>query len=119
MSLPERVEATITNNHRYAVHVAGRRFRPGRPRTLLLTQRQLFAIERNSHLDVSREYEEEVELSEMTVVELRQLLEEEGLDTSGKKNELVDRLTEHYWAEDEPESDEAEEPEDETEEDDT
>ena len=34
------------------------------------------------------------DLSNMKVAELRQMLEERGLDTSGKKSELVERLLE-------------------------
>lgn len=51
----DRYEVTITNGHRYAVHIIGRRFRPGIPRTLILLEKQLKTVRGNPWLWIEGE----------------------------------------------------------------
>lgn len=93
--MAKRTRVTIENGHRYAVHVAGRRFRPGRPRTLMLTDFQLEAVRGNPWLWIEGEdYEDEssIDLNELSVPALKAQLKELDLPVSGKKAELVERL---------------------------
>ena len=97
--MAERQEVTIENRHRYAVHIIGRRFRPGQPRTLLLNERQLKTVRGNPWLWIEGEdYDAEEgvpeDFSEHTVAELKDLLRSMELPVSGTKDELIARLEE-------------------------
>lgn len=87
-------EVTINNNHRYAVHIVGRRFRPGRPRTLTLTERQIRAVRGNPWLWIEGEdyVTEPLALETFSVKELQEQLRSVGLPVSGNKDELISRL---------------------------
>lgn len=68
--MADKTEVTITNGHRYAIHTVGRRFRPGRPRTLRLRERQLRVIRNNPWLWIAGEDEpiEAPEIEETPVI---------------------------------------------------
>ena len=97
--MAERQEVTIENRHRYAVHIIGRRFRPGRPRTLLLNERQLKTVRGNPWLwiegeDFEASEGDEESYADHTVAELKDILRSMDLPVSGNKEDLIARLEE-------------------------
>lgn len=95
--MADKVEITITNRHRYAVHSLGKLFRPDKPRTILLTERQLKVVRGNPWLWIHGEDWEspDVDLDSLNVSELRDRLRAMDLPVSGRKSELIERILEY------------------------
>lgn len=133
--MAERTEVEITNRNRAAVHVIGRRFSAGVPRTLNLSEVHLEVVRGNPWLWITGEdwdgpgsdgddiideetlTEEEETLDDLTVDQLKDILRERDLPVSGSKPELIARIQESDASSAEEESEtEPESEEDETEE---